>query len=129
MQRAVESRKRDLEKEMTLLKDIDDPELDVNKLKTTLGLIKHDTIYVSNIPYHFREEDLDDLFGDCGKIISIRMPEDKLTRRNKGFGFVKMDSERSARKALKYDGHRVENRPLKVSLAENKIHEEQKDDT
>lgn len=54
-------------------------------------------------------------------MVSIRMPEDRMTRQSKGFAFVTMESERAARKALNYDGHRVMKRPLKVRLAESKI--------
>ena len=49
-----------------------------------------------------------------------------MTRKNKGFAFVTMDSEKAARKALNYDGHKVMNRPLKVRLAEKKVEVEQK---
>mmetsp|Transcript_22067 Transcript_22067/g.30413 ORF Transcript_22067/g.30413 Transcript_22067/m.30413 type:complete len:117 (+) Transcript_22067:126-476(+) len=112
---------------MMLLNNLDNPELDVNTLKSTLGLVKQDTLFVRNFPYHYREDDLDDLFGDCGKIIDIRIPEDRVTRRSKGFAFIKMESEKAARKALKYDGHKIENRPLKVTFAEIKEEEENKD--
>jgi RNA recognition motif-containing protein len=62
---------------MKLLEKLDDPNLDVDTLKSTLGLIKEDTIYVSNLPYSITEKDLQELFGDCGKIVSIRLPENR----------------------------------------------------
>lgn len=62
---------------MRILEKLDNPNLDVNTLKSTLGLIKEDTLYVSNLPYSCTEKDLTDLFGDCGKILSIRIPENK----------------------------------------------------
>lgn len=81
MQRAVEIEKKNLEREMRILQKLDDSEnIDVDTLKSTLGLIKQDTIYVSNLPYSVTEQDLQELFGDCGKILSVRLPENKQTR-------------------------------------------------
>ena len=80
-----------------------------------------DTLFVSNFPYHYEELDLENLFKDCGKVLGVRIPEDRMTRKSKGFAFVTMESERAARKALNYDGHKVMNRPLKVKLAESKV--------
>lgn len=77
MQKAVESEKKNLEREMKILEKLDNPDLDVDTLKSTLGLIKEDTIYVSNLPYSCTEKDLSELFGDCGKIVSIRIPENR----------------------------------------------------
>ena len=62
---------------MKILERLDNPDLDVDTLKSTLGLIKEDTIYVSNLPYSCTEKDLSELFGDCGKIVSIRIPENR----------------------------------------------------
>ena len=62
---------------MKLLERLDDPNLDIDTLKSTLGLVKQDTLYVSNLPYSCLEKDLNELFGDCGKILSIRMPENR----------------------------------------------------
>lgn len=55
MQKAVEIEKKNLEREMRILEKLDNPNLDVEQLKNTLGLIKEDTIYVSNLPYSCTE--------------------------------------------------------------------------
>ena len=81
MQRAVEIEKKNLEREMRLLQKLDDADnIDVEALKSTLGLIKQDTVYVSNLPYSVTEQDLSELFGDCGRILSVRLPENRQTR-------------------------------------------------
>ena len=94
--------------------------------KSSFGLVKQDTLYVCNIPYHYEEADLVDLFKDCGTIKSVNIPEDRLTRKKRGFAFVTLDSDKAARKALNYDGHKVMDRrdgyrnsvrPLKVTIA------------
>lgn len=122
MEQAYAKHHRSLEQELELLQRLDDKDdLDINTLKKTLGLTAKDTLFVSNFPYHFEQADLENLFKDCGKVLNIRMPEDRMTHQSKGFAFVTMDSERAARKALNYDGHRIMKRPLKVRLADPKI--------
>eukprot|EP00347_Sterkiella_histriomuscorum_P005853 403355024 len=121
MQRAVENEKRNLEREMRLLEKLDDVDnMDVDTLKQTLGLIKQDTIYVSNLPFSVTDKDLQDLFGDCGKILSIRMPLNNQTKQGRGFAFITMADEKAARRALNYDGHKFYDRRLRVSQAEKK---------
>lgn len=59
MQKAIEIEKKNLEREMRLLEKLDDVEsMDVDALKQTLGLIKQDTVYVSNLPFSVTEKDL-----------------------------------------------------------------------
>lgn len=83
-----------------------------------MGLVSKDTLFVSNFPYHFEEIDLENLFNNCGKVVQVRIPEDRFTRKSKGFAFVVMENDKAAKKALNYDGHKVMNRPLKVRLAD-----------
>jgi hypothetical protein len=40
MQKAVEIEKKNLEREMRLLEKLDNPDLDLDTLKSTLGLVK-----------------------------------------------------------------------------------------
>jgi RNA recognition motif-containing protein len=77
MQKAVEIEKKNLEREMRLLEQLDRPDLDIDTLRNTLGLIKEDTVYVSNLPYSCTEKDLAELFGDCGTIVAVRLPENR----------------------------------------------------
>lgn len=120
MQKAVEIEKKALEREMRLLERLDKPDLDVETLKSTLGLVKEDTIYVSNLPFSCTERDLLELFGDCGNLLSVRLPENKQTKQNRGFAFITFDSEKAAKKALNYDGHKFYDRRLKVNKAEKR---------
>jgi len=89
--------------------------------------VKQNTIYVCNIPYHFEEADLVDLFKDCGVIKDVHIPVDEMTRKKRGFAFVTLESDKAARKALNYDGHKVMTRrdghrdavrPLRVAIAQ-----------
>jgi hypothetical protein len=44
-----------LEREMRILDKLDDKDLDIETMKSTLGLIKEDTVYVSNLPFTCKE--------------------------------------------------------------------------
>jgi RNA recognition motif-containing protein len=77
MQKAVEIEKKNLEREMRLLERLDQADLDVDTIKSTLGLVKEDTIYVSSLPFSCTEQDLKELFEVCGGLQSIRLPENR----------------------------------------------------
>ncbi|HKL33860.1 MAG TPA: RNA-binding protein [Tangfeifania sp.] len=57
-------------------------------------------IYVGNLPYSVVEEDLREIFEEYGEVASVKIINDKLTGRSKGFGFVEMDEDDEARKAI-----------------------------
>jgi RNA recognition motif-containing protein len=44
-----------------------------------------------------------------------------MTRKSRGFAFIRMENQRAARKALNYDGHIIsKDKKLKVVLADSK---------
>ena len=57
-------------------------------------------IYVGNLPYVVVEEDLREIFEEYGEVASVKIISDKLTGRSKGFGFVEMDNDQEANKAI-----------------------------
>jgi RNA recognition motif-containing protein len=57
-------------------------------------------IYVGNLPYNVVEEDLREIFEEYGEVASVKIISDKLTGRSKGFGFVEMDNDQEAGKAI-----------------------------
>ncbi len=57
-------------------------------------------IYVGNLPYNVVEEDLREIFEEYGEVASVKIISDKLTGRSKGFGFVEMEDDQEARKAI-----------------------------
>lgn len=57
-------------------------------------------IYVGSLPFKWKEKDLMDLFEPFGKVVSVKIVIDKITRQNKGFGFVSMEDEQAAMKAI-----------------------------
>jgi len=57
-------------------------------------------IYVANIPWKASEEELRALFAEYGEVDSAKIITDKFTQRSRGFGFVEMKDDESARKAI-----------------------------
>jgi len=75
-------------------------------------------IYVGNLPFSARQEDVEQLFSEFGEVISVALPNDRETGRPRGFGFVEMskDDATAAIKAL--DGKDFDGRNLRVNEAE-----------
>lgn len=57
-------------------------------------------IYVANIPWKATEEQLRSLFAEYGEVSSAKIIMDKMTNRSRGFGFVEMSDDNSARTAI-----------------------------
>jgi RNA recognition motif-containing protein len=78
-------------------------------------------IYVGNLDYKVDEEDLRDVFSEYGTVSSAKIIMDKFNGRSKGFGFVEMEEENEANKAVKeLDGATYENRKITVNEAKPK---------
>jgi RNA recognition motif-containing protein len=76
------------------------------------------TLYVGNISYSMKEEELRKAFGQFGEVVSVKIIIDKRTGKSKGYGFVEMDSEASAEEALKnMNGKELAGRNVKVNKA------------
>ena len=57
-------------------------------------------LYVGNLPYSFRDEDLQQAFAAHGAVSSAKVMMERDTGRSKGFGFVEMGSEAEAQAAI-----------------------------
>ncbi|MBI4036873.1 RNA-binding protein [Candidatus Daviesbacteria bacterium] len=64
------------------------------------------------------DQQLQDLFGPFGQVASAVVIMDKFTGRSKGFGFVEMQNDADAQKAIsELNGSQVEGRAIVVSVA------------
>jgi RNA recognition motif-containing protein len=78
-------------------------------------------IYVGNISYQTKEEDLVDLFSKAGAVDSARIIKDRETGRSKGFGFVEMPNDAEAKAAIeKFNGSEFGSRNITVNEAKPK---------
>ena len=80
-------------------------------------------LYVGNLSYRVKEEELRSLFAKYGRIRSLHLIRDRLTRRLKGYAFLEMSPEDSS-KALVLNGTDFLGRKLVVSIAKTKKSEE-----
>ncbi|MCM2348414.1 MAG: RNA-binding protein [Bacteriovoracaceae bacterium] len=75
-------------------------------------------LYVGNLPYTFRSEDVEALFREVGEVISAKVVIDRDTNRSKGFAFVEMASDELGARAIeKLNEKEVGGRPLRVTEA------------
>ena len=78
-------------------------------------------IYVSNLSFDVKDEDLKDFFTPYGEVTSAKDITDRETGRSRGIGFVEMTDEAASNKAIaELDGATVENRTISVSVAKPK---------
>ena len=57
-------------------------------------------LYVGNLPYTFRDNDLEQTFSQYGSVSSAKVMMERDTGRSKGFGFVEMGSDAEAQAAI-----------------------------
>jgi hypothetical protein len=57
-------------------------------------------LYVGNLPYSFRDGDLEQAFSQFGAVTSAKVMMERDTGRSKGFGFVEMGSPAEAQAAI-----------------------------
>ena len=76
------------------------------------------TLYVGNISYSMKEEELRTSFGQYGEVVSVKIIIDKRTGKSKGYGFVEMVSDAAADEALNgMNGKELAGRNVKVNKA------------
>jgi RNA recognition motif-containing protein len=72
-------------------------------------------IYVSNLGFNVKDEDLKEFFTPYGEVTSAKIISDKFTGQSRGFGFVEMSDDEAAKKAIaELDQASVEGRSIKV---------------
>ncbi|RPD48954.1 MULTISPECIES: RNA recognition motif domain-containing protein [Chitinophagaceae] len=73
-------------------------------------------IYVGNLSWNLKDQDLAGLFTPYGEVSSAKIVMDKFTNRSKGFGFVEMANDEQAQAAINdLNGAEVDGRNLVVN--------------
>src|SRR3954468_7963754 len=57
-------------------------------------------LFVGNLSFDVTENDLQDAFAAHGQVLEVSIPQDRMTNKPRGFGFVTMSSEAEAKAAV-----------------------------
>jgi len=73
-------------------------------------------IYVGNLSWNLKDQDLANLFATYGEVVSAKIVNDKFTGRSKGFGFVEMAKDDESQAAIAaLNGSEVDGRNIVVN--------------
>ncbi len=75
------------------------------------------TLYVGNIPWSTKEDDLQQFFSQFGKIEECRIITERSTGRSRGYGFIEVSDDEAALIVEKANGVELEGRKLVVNEA------------
>ncbi len=76
---------------------------------------KRKTIFVGNLAFKVDSEQLRELFAHYGKVHTVRIMSDRITRRPRGFAFVEMNEKPSVRAIKALNGKEFMGRELRVN--------------
>ncbi len=75
-------------------------------------------IFVSNLNFKVKSEDLKTLFSNYGEVVSSKVITDKFSGKSRGFGFVEMKNDDDGQKAInELNQKEFEGRNISVSVA------------
>ncbi len=75
-------------------------------------------LFIGNLSYQTRENDLRDLFAQAGEIVAVNLMLDKFTGKSRGFAFVEFANKEDAAKAVEmFHSKDFQGRPLTVNIA------------
>lgn len=74
-------------------------------------------LFVGNLAWTVTSDDLRAFFASFGTVVDAVVIMDKMTGRSRGFGFVEMETEEQAQKALEANGKDLGGRNMNVNMA------------
>ncbi|MDR1561530.1 MAG: RNA-binding protein [Dysgonamonadaceae bacterium] len=78
-------------------------------------------IFVAGLSFQKNDADLAQIFEEYGTISSARVITDRFTGRSKGYGFVEIEDEKAAQRAIdELNGAELDGRQLSISEARPK---------
>jgi RNA recognition motif-containing protein len=78
-------------------------------------------IFVSNLSFKLKEDDLKKLFEQHGTVTSCKIIKDKFSGRSRGFGFVEMSDEEGQSAIDRLNATPVEGREISVTVARPRV--------
>jgi cold-inducible RNA-binding protein len=78
-------------------------------------------LYVGNLTVNATEDVLKENFATAGTVATVTVIKDNYTKQSKGFGFVEMETEEGARKAIEmFNGGKLDGNVIVVNEAKPK---------
>lgn len=77
-------------------------------------------IFVGNLPFSSSEDDIRNLFSAHGEVHSVKLINDRVTGRPRGFGFVEMDPENATNAIAALNSTELEGRTIHVNEAKQR---------
>lgn len=75
-------------------------------------------LFVGSLPWAVDDQKLGDLFSQFGNVASAVVLKDRMTGRSRGFGFVEMENDEEAQKALEaLNNSDMDGRKIVVNVA------------
>ncbi len=75
-------------------------------------------LYVGNLSYAVNDDQLSEHFAQAGTVVTATVIKDRYSGRSRGFGFVEMETEEAAKKAIEmFHGKDFQGRNLVVNEA------------
>ena len=81
------------------------------------------TLYVGNLPWATKPEDLEEFFKQHGEVVGSRIITDRETGRSRGFGFVEVTDEDADKMIETLNGADFQGRALTVNEAKPRANE------
>lgn len=78
------------------------------------------TLYVGNLPWATKAEDLADAFSQHGEVLSSRVITDRETGRSRGFGFVEVNDADADKMVEALNGKELGGRVITVNEAKSR---------
>ena len=83
-------------------------------------------IYVGNLPYSVRDDELRKTFEEFGEVKSAEVIVDRRSNRSRGYGFVQMGNDKATNDAISgLNGRELHGRTLRVDRSRPKAQKEQ----
>eukprot|EP00112_Aurelia_sp_Birch-Aquarium-sp1_P006729 Seg1737.5 transcript_id=Seg1737.5/GoldUCD/mRNA.D3Y31 product="RNA-binding protein 34" protein_id=Seg1737.5/GoldUCD/D3Y31 len=79
------------------------------------------SVFIGNLPFNVQEEEIRELFSQCGEVDDVRLIRDKSSGIGKGFGYVRFKNKESVMFAMKMKNSELRDRKIRVFAAVNKI--------
>ncbi|CAL9734165.1 hypothetical protein MOSE0_D06106 [Monosporozyma servazzii] len=77
-----------------------------------------DTLFLGNLSFNANRDELYEIFGKFGEIVSVRIPTHPETEQPKGFGYVQYATQEEAQKALDtVQGEMIDGRPVRLDFS------------